>query len=207
MAKGKEKEADIKLGDGEFSVLSDTHFLLTKRAITAKARKLLSLTYLSLSEEIRKMPADLPEGASLKNAKVSRGENYRGLPYFVLDCPKLLTTTSIFSLRTMLWWGHEFSTTLHLQGEALDQYRERLIQSSSSQLFSKFYICVNDTPWEYHFGTDNYVSCSRMQGKLKEFIHRATFIKLATRWDLQEWDRTPDHVVHTWRTLRELVID
>ena len=89
--------------------------------------------------EIKKKKLVFPHAVDALNGKIFRGENYRQLPYLVLDYPKHFSKESVLAFRTMLWWGNFFSCTLHLQGKALDERRSSLIQNWRS--FRKKDIC------------------------------------------------------------------
>ena len=62
--------------------------------------------------------ADSLEPAS---AKISKGENM-GLPWVMLDYPRLFGQEDVLAIRTMFWWGHCFSVTLHLKGRYYGAY-------------------------------------------------------------------------------------
>ena len=53
-------------------------------------------------------PLAIPRGENAYSGKISRGENYRGLPYLILDYPAYFSQKDIFAFRTMFWWGHFF---------------------------------------------------------------------------------------------------
>ena len=71
---------------------------------------------MELSEQYRTL------GEKYGSPKISKGENYRGLPYVMLDYPRLFGREEVLAIRTFFWWGHGFSVTLHLKGG----YRERI---------------------------------------------------------------------------------
>jgi hypothetical protein len=135
--------------------MEDQHFFLLKHAATLKIIGRFGL----LEQELKKKFENTrlaASGISFLAGKIFRGENYRQFPYIVLDYPRLFSTKSIFAFRTMFWWGHEFSFTLHLQGEALRQYRQEILDNFDILKGNEVYYCVHNSPWHYHFGADNY---------------------------------------------------
>ena len=44
-----------------------------------------------------------------RHAKVTKGENFHGFPFVVLDTPHLGGGEIKVALRTLFWWGHHFS--------------------------------------------------------------------------------------------------
>ena len=71
-------------------------------------------------------------------AKLSKGENLNGLPYRVMDFPRIFKQEDVFAIRTLVWWGKQISVTLHLKGKYLKQFKLPLI-SSLATLKSKEY--------------------------------------------------------------------
>lgn len=181
------------LNEKELNYLSDTDFLLTKRKLIGQLQVLLTLAQEQLQALIREQGPPLPAGCLQRAGKISRGENYRGLPYLVLDYPRLLAKEDIFSFRTLFWWGHFFSCTLHLQGKSLRQYRQQLkiTLSQAGTLPDDSWICVNHTPWEYHYGPDNYRLISDLPTEELENILEKDFIKVSRKIPLQAYEQLP----------------
>lgn len=173
--------------------LQDTHFLLSKHTIIHRLQKLLALTERSLVRQVQEaMSLPLPDGCQKAAGKVSRGENYLGLPYLVLDYPRLFQKQDIFVFRTMCWWGHFFSCTLHLQGSLLEQYRENIRQNLPiASLPPDTYLCVNDTPWEYHFGPDNYQLLESLSAENLNALLEKDFIKISRKIPLEQYQQLP----------------
>ena len=64
--------------------------------------------------------------------KISKGENYKGLPWLVLDYPRYFNKEDIFAIRTLFWWGNFFSITLHISGKYKMRYEKKIIDSFES---------------------------------------------------------------------------
>jgi hypothetical protein len=146
----------MRLTEKELLILQDKDFLLTKAAVLQKITELLEDTREEIKRCVENSNFSFPDGTGLLDGKTSRGENYKNLPYMVLDYPALFSKNSIFAYRTMFWWGNFFSATLHLEGIALDDYRNS-IRLNLDEIFNKdVFIGVGDTPWQYHYEEDNY---------------------------------------------------
>lgn len=188
----------MQLTDKELFILQDTDFLLTKATALVKIQELLAATKKSLeivvhSTENRQQTTDnstfsFPEGTKF-NGKISKGENYRQLPYFVLDYPTLFDNDHIFAYRVMFWWGHFFSFTLHLQGRFLQQYRTTIVKNLDLSDAEKTYISVGETPWEYHYEPDNYQLLSQLN---KTSLFKKDFLKISQKIELEEWKELPE---------------
>lgn len=181
----------MKLSKEEIVILKDSSFLLTKQRLIGQVVKKfedLQTWHLSNSNYYLSYVQSVFDQA--KSGKVSKGENYEGLPYIILDAPRFFTKTNVFAIRTMFWWGNEFSYTLHLAGAPLKKYmkglEQRLIELSENQ----FYICVNNTPWEYHFREDNYRPVSDFTfSEIEEVVNRSGFLKLSKRLSIEDWGK------------------
>lgn len=175
----------------ELDYLQDTHFLLTKRKITHQLQQLLAQSQQQLHELLQPHKHQLPSNCLRRSGKISRGENYRGLPYLILDYPRLLTKEDVFAFRTMCWWGNFFSCSLQLQGESLNLYRQPLQNKLSTSTHSRLYICVNENPWEYHYGPDNYQLCDELPAeKISQLLAR-DFCKISRKTGLENYARLP----------------
>jgi len=181
-------KAELFLSEKELSVITDTDFLLAKAKIIAKIQKQFGQIRDELKSLVENSGLSFPEEVDTKMGKISKGENYQQLPFVVLDYPKLFTDKSVFSFRTMFWWGNFFSFTLHLGGRALENYRHNLIDNIDSLKNTGTYICTNSTPWEYHYKKDNYVLIDKMENdSLHEILENKDFIKLSRKIGLTEF--------------------
>lgn len=178
----------MTLTDRELQILQDTDFLLTKAQALTKIEELLLKTRTALESVVEASGFNFPPGAVLSGGKISRGENYRGLPYRVLDQPALLTNEDIFTFRTMFWWGHFFSATLHLEGASLERFRKEVLQNIEQLSDVGTFIGVGETPWEYHYGTDNYLPLKSGHRKQLESFR---FLKLSRKMPVAEWRNLP----------------
>lgn len=189
---------DLDLSDKEILLLEDKDFLLTKSKVLDKIYQLLEITRNELKEIAEDPEFNFPEGISLSTGKISKGENYRNLPYMVLDYPALFSAENVFVYRTMFWWGNFFSTTLHLEGTSLNRYRCILSDNLDNLLHNKIYLGVGDSPWQYHYGKDNYVRLSKNH---RDFIADCKFLKLSRKIQLKDWKKLPGFATDFFKLL------
>jgi len=178
----------MDITEKELNVLQDTDFLLTKSKVLEKINKLLEETRTKLIYSITNINFSFPEGTNIITGKISRGENYKNLPYMILDYPTLFTNESSFAFRTMFWWGNFFSSTLHLEGIALDKYRNIFDENIDKLLNKNIFIGIGETPWQYHYGEDNYIPLTKDHSK---HIGNCNFLKLSKKISLSEWEKVP----------------
>ena len=172
----------------ELQVMSDRDFLIVKATTSSKIHELLSETRAALTQQIALQELTFPPEEVLTRGKISKGENYLGLPYQVLDFPAVFTSDYIFAFRTMFWWGNFFSCTLHLQGAALDLYRKKIIENIGLLEKHQVFISVGETPWQYHYGSDNY---TLVIADDKTSIEQKAFLKLSVKMELERWQELP----------------
>src|ERR1700748_624599 len=139
--------AKIQLSSTELELVTDTRWILTKNSIIERLVEGLA----ALSESYRPIweGAVLPGGPYPTSPKVSRGENYKGLPWIVLDYPRIFGREDVLAVRTLFWWGHYFSVTLHLR----ESHKDALLPSLRARLpllaDAGFHICVSEDEWRH----------------------------------------------------------
>lgn len=188
----------------ELEALKDQRFLRIKQTLSDKVIHQLSMIERLLHKELKTSKFNFPDKAFLKAGKISRGENYQSLPYFLLDYPRLFTQEDVFAYRTMIWWGNEFSCTLHLGGTSLRKYAGKLKARlpKAKQLF----FCIHNNPWEYHFGESNYLPIEKLSSKnITEQIETHDFIKISDKISLDNWDQFGDFSLTTLKRFLKLI--
>jgi len=172
----------------DLHILEDADFLLAKSSILKKIYNLLEKTRTRLIRIVEESDFSFPEGTDIVMGKISRGENYKNLPYMVLDYPTLFTNENSFAFRTMFWWGNFFSSTLQLEGRSLNEYRKIIGNNIDKLLDKNIFIGVGETPWEYHYNEDNYLILTKDHIKI---INNCNFLKLSKNISLSDWERLP----------------
>lgn len=197
---------NIDLNEKELKYISDTDFLKTKFTIMNKIVQMYAITERQLKKVVENNSHHVDAIWIAKSGKISKGENYRHLPYVVLDFPRYFTKDEVFAFRSMFWWGNHFSCTLHIQGDWFNSIKKRFINSlvrSDADVF----ICVNESPWEYHFGPDNYRSIKELsQKELELLIDEKPFIKVSQKMGIEDWRIVPEFCMESYQNLIELVL-
>jgi hypothetical protein len=198
--------AKIRLSPKEQELVIDAGLILTKNAIMRKAWLLLEQLQEAQQSLLLQYAPLLPAEAIKTSPKISKGENYKGLPYLVLDQPRYFDRDHVLSIRTMFWWGHFFSSTLHLSGRFKDQYGVHLLDAFQTLGKEDYSICINDDEWEHHFEFDNYRDVSSMSREV--FAQHAcgrSFTKLAKKVSLEQWDDAPELLYSQFQFLLQLL--
>lgn len=199
-------ETKITISEHELVCLLDTGFLLTKQALNSKVQALL----LQLAQSLAQGP--IPTGLQNSGPKISKGENYRGLPYWVLDYPAVFGRSDVFAYRTICRWGHEFSFTLLLSGRFYNEYKLALAaRYQQLSAHTALYLCINNSPWEHHYEADNYKLFAEVISSAQvweDFLRDNTFLKLTFQMPLDEWNGAVDRGAAVWQEwLKILLLD
>ncbi len=161
------------------------------RSRKAEQQEFLSTYGPGLPEEVIEIPP-----------KISKGENYKGLPYLILDHPRFFGKDDHFAIRNMFWWGNFFSITLHLSGNYKSKYADKIESSFKFLKDESFSIGVSNDQWEHHFEKSNFLPLKEMSGAtFKDYLANKEFIKLAKQFSLEEWDNAGDNLFTSFRQL------
>lgn len=179
----------MELNEKEFQVISDTDFLLTKSVVIKKMEQLFAATRAEIKDFLLLHSYVFPGNAQKITGKISKGENYRRLPYMILDYPAYFEKGNSFAYRTMFWWGNFFSCTLHLEGSSLNPYRQQIVDHINELAAEEWYVSIGETPWQYHYESDNYLLISEIHSN---HILDSAFIKLSRRIELNQWANLPE---------------
>ncbi len=188
---------NFNFSQGEASAICERNFFILKNSATQKIIDLFALLEKEMKNELMLYPIDVNELNS-STGKIFRGENYRSFPYIVLDYPRLFSTNSIFAFRSMFWWGHEFSFTLHLQGQAFEKYKKSLNENFSHLPGKEVYFCVNDTPWQYNFDKENYLPLEEIIDRREELFTKP-FIKITRKLNVDEYANAYDYAIESFK--------
>jgi hypothetical protein len=188
----------MKFTPREAEILQDKSFFDLKHSATAKLVELFGDIERALKKDVGRFGLDV-EGLNISSGKIFRGENYRQYPYLLLDYPRLFSTRSVFACRTMFWWGNEFSLTMHLQGQALEQHRDVIVNNFHRLESESVYFCVNDTPWQYDFGDGNYMFLENAGdlGECARLARTKPFIKLSRKLAITDYEKLLPFAVDT----------
>lgn len=189
----------IRLSAEEAALMMNADILLTKNRILEKVKGLLQLIQ-EEQEDYLSDKATLPAIVRSISAKISKGENYNGLPYLVLDQPRLFIKEDMYAIRTMFWWGNFFSTTLLLSGKYKTQLQHKVIDSYEELKKDGYYICINADPWEHHFESGNFEKISSLsKTEWESVISRHPFLKLSKQIPLTQWENVRENVFQIFR--------
>jgi hypothetical protein len=183
--------ANLQLSAEEKRLVSDPGVILTKNSIIKKVVGLFA----ELSEAYRTL------GEKYGSPKISKGENYRGLPYVMLDYPRLFGREEVLAIRTFFWWGHGFSVTLHLKGSYRERYLPVLQQRRAELAAAGFHVGVSEEEWRHEHSDENY----RPITSAEDLVAGAAFLKLSAACGLDRWEEVQDILSKQFRVLADVI--
>jgi len=186
--------ANLQLSPEELRLVSDPGWILTKNSIVSKVVGLMG----GLAEKYRAIWGDGLSGVEPGDPKVSRGENYRGLPWVMLDYPRVFGRTDVLAIRTWFWWGHGFSVTLHLKGLYLRLLLGVIEERRDELSAAGFHVGIHPDEWRHEHTLEVYRPLPEAASLL---AGEAGFLKLSAAFGLDRWDEAPDLLAELYRTL------
>jgi len=185
--------AKLHFSPEEIQLMTDPGFILTKNSVMAKVVEGMA----GLSDEYRRIWEEAAGSWELTSPKISRGENYQGLPWVMLDYPRYFGKEDVFAIRTLFWWGHAFSVTLHLKGVYKELYGPAVRQRWTELAGAGFHIGISADEWRHEHVPDNYREVSGAGDLERE----ADFLKLSAAVGLHRWEDAPEELLSMFKTL------
>ncbi|MGE9311778.1 hypothetical protein ACLOAU_09035 [Niabella sp. CJ426] len=171
------QSAKISLSPQHIKLVTNADWILTKNEILLHIKTAFEDLYnwQQFIIKQRSLPADVLK----PGGKISRGENYLGLPWIVLDNPRHFAKGNIFAIRTLFWWGRFFSTTLHLSGQWLQTMGQKLVNAFESLQGESLKICYSGDEWVHDINNTSYSSLSTIDREsFEKIIQEAPFVKI-----------------------------
>ncbi|MGE5106775.1 MAG: hypothetical protein ACM3H8_04490 [Sphingobacteriales bacterium] len=182
----------IRLSDFEMDLVQNADWILTKRVIIDKVYDLFGMLAEEYVSLVKKCGDQLPLNISSIPPKISKGENYHGLPYVVLDYPRYFEKENSFAVRSFFWWGNFFSSTFLVKGKYKKQFAEKFYDNYSFLSDYNYSICISEDEWDFRFTENNFTPVNKLGTKeWKDIIFRKNFVKLSVFISLNKWNEMP----------------
>lgn len=174
-----------ELSPYQMELVLNKEWLLTKREIIKNVFTLFGHLHDDYKEIAKESSAQLTFLPWDRMGKISRGDNYEGLPYIILDYPAIFTREKIVAVRSLFWWGHFFSLQLHLGGTAFSG--KHAIEWLTHLKKHNFFISLGQKEWRHDFRADNFIPI-QFPAQQAERVAKADFFKTAKKLDLGKWN-------------------
>lgn len=195
-----DEKAKIHLSALEMELVNNKEWIFTKQQIIEKVYHLFGELHHNYRQIVETENDILPSIFQKPGGKISKGENYKGLPFLILDYPAMFTKENILAIRTMFWWGNFFSISLHLSGNNfkntndinhwLDFFQEK-----------NFFVCINEKQWEHHFHSSNFIDIQGMNKEQIQGLCKKNFFKVAKKLELSKWDQAQEFLLLSFRDI------
>ncbi|MFN0274532.1 MAG: hypothetical protein ACKVPJ_02205 [Chitinophagales bacterium] len=172
---------DNFFSDDEISLLFNKEIFYTKRSATEK----LYLLFSEIIAVIKDTPIHksflFPDGTDFSTGKISKGENYKGSPYVMLDFPKLFSKDSIFAFRAMFWFGHGFVFSIVVAGNALKPLQKKFLKNKNGLHHHNIYFSIFNHAWQHEIHKDANILVEEISTQeMEHHINKNHFIKLSS---------------------------
>jgi hypothetical protein len=196
-------DAKIQFSPAEMDLMCNAGVLLTKNRILAGIRQMLEGLQEAMQRQYFHGHAGPLETVFHSLPKISRGDQYLGLPYLVLDYPRSFNCRDMFAVRTLFWWGHAFSSTLHLAGTQKEEFAPAIVGAFNSLAKHGYFIGVQeDDPWQHHFEEDNYRLIAGMDAEeFATVVSRSEHLKIAMEFPLRDVHFVSEDLLGSWKKL------
>lgn len=182
--------ANVRLSEDELQIVLNSDFILQKNKIIQDLIAYFQALGKEFQARLRETEFCRQNAIPLSNHKVSKGENYLGLPYIMLDIPRIFGKDDILAIRCFFWWGHFISISLLLKGDWQQKFEERIRKNLSNDHWQ---IDTSESPWNH----DNKI-CQPLQMTSK--ISK-DFFKISKQINISDWDCTSNFLEKNFDTL------
>ena len=191
----------------EQQLVKRSDWILTKNHVMQKIRVMLEALQTERQGIVWEAAPSFLQVPLTINPKISRGENYRGLPWLVLDQPRYFNREEMLAIRTMFWWGEHFSVTLLVSGGLKKQMEPSLLSAYRMLKTNGYALCIAEDPWEHHFEADHFISMGSVTPKAyREHVSRHAFFKAGIRFPLSDIAIMPAKLNSEYRRLMRIVM-
>jgi len=194
--------------DKVFELLVDKKHFENKLKLNTAILELLNLCLSNIQNDKLLTDLNLDEAITSNSPKISRGENYLGFPWMILDYPRLFSKSSVFAIRTLCWYGNSMSITLHLSGISLETFKKLILKNLFKLKDNGYWISKGTEEWDHSISNENYL-------KLDDFIHENNgalttnyfdkYLKITKQISFNEWKEIPKIHYETTTNLLSLL--
>lgn len=181
----------------ELELLQNAEVFFLKNSIIQKVYTLFG----NITEKfnaITKELTNIPPQAFTQSPKISKGENYIGLPWVMLDYYRAFNQENSFAIRCFFWWGNSFSFHVYATGDL-----QNIAHQNLPKLTSHWYGCIKDSPWLHEFTTNNYLPISQAIDLYKNQSQK--FLKVGCFVPVSDWNKVEEFYVTAFKEVLELL--
>ena len=184
----------IQLSTEEMQLVTNSDWILTKHRVIEKVYRLFGNLSVEMQSSLKKLQDTLPVEIVQSSPKISKGEQYKALPYVVLDYPRCFSKKDVFAVRTFFWWGNYFSISLHLKGKYLQQFAGKINQAIMNKQFEDYYVSLSGDEFSFDLHNQNYFLIDQGKSFASGKAIENSFLKISNKVPLEQWNAAPDRL-------------
>lgn len=188
--------ANVQLSPEELRLVSDPAWILTKNSIVRKVVEMFG-ELSGVWREVYRHETD---------PRVFKGENYKGMPWVMLDYPRAFSKEEVLAVRTMFWWGHCFSMTLHLKGTYLRSYLPVIHAHLEELKAAGFWPGMSDDEWEHEHKPGEWEIIGTGATANEGVTNERSFLKLTVTIGFDRWDTIETLLTEKFAVLKRLLV-
>lgn len=187
--------------------MNNAEIILTKNRVSGKIKLLLEdLLLCQIQAGHNNLIANSSALFSIA-PKISKGDNYQGLPYFILDFPRIFKKENICAIRILFWWGNFFSITLHISGIHKKKNISAIIDAFEELAGRNFFIGTDTDQWIHAIDDRAYKPVSSLTSQqFAEYCRQYDHLKIAAKWPLSCIPVIKEELLKNWRFLSGLIV-
>jgi hypothetical protein len=198
------ENAKIQFSAEEMELLKNSDWILTKNRIIEKLSAALEQLAVKVRNEMLAYYPLVANQVLAAGYKISRGEKYQGLPYLILDFPRIFGREDVLAIRVLCWWGKFFSITLHTKGKYAANLAKFL--HAARPYDDKLLVSFSGDEWNHNLSHGDYLQFNdaglmiRVRGE-----NETGFIKLSKRIDLMDWEDAQGEIYSQYHRFLEMI--
>lgn len=189
-------QADLHFAPEELALMFDTEIFPLKHRVHHKLYTLFETLKNTLKDTEIHRQFPFPEGTDTQTGKISRGENFAGYPWAMLDFPRLFNKDNTFAFRSMFWYGHYFSISLLLRGTSAEFFLPALLQHMEEPVEGGIFCSLDKDPWAHSLDSKMQVPLHRLgTNALTAHVRQMHYLRLSFRCKAKQ----PEKIVEEMR--------
>lgn len=200
------EKTKIHLSEDELLLMQNSDWILTKNNIIEKISQGFGNLVVQMQQRIAAHQSKHDESIRLNSPKISRGEKYLGLPYIILDYPRIFGKEDILAIRTLFWWGNYCSITLHVKGVWQEIVFQNMAANLDQLIMNSFYISFSGDEWSHNILDSHYMKLQHLSHEeILQKLPATDFLKLVSKVPIGPWVNMEKRLFDLFLNLVELI--
>jgi hypothetical protein len=177
------ENANVHLSAEEQELVQNANVILTKNAVVEKVKSLL----VSVSERALACFGEQKNWPKSPSPRITRGENYLGLPWVAMDYPRCFEKQGVFAVRNIFWWGHYFTCTWHCSGIYKQQMLDVVLKNFSTIASCNWLVYTGSNEWAHEYSNAHRQIASLTETAFEQALKQYDFFKICKYLPLSQW--------------------